>query len=89
MSIPYTDLARLQGDLALRPLSAQAIRCAHDLAYRGECSGRYSHALGELERFDLAIRYRLDDDVEHDVFRPTELLEWLLETDRMAELEAR
>jgi len=88
MSTPHLELARLQGDLALRRLSAQAIRYAHELARDGECSGEYSHALAELERVGLARR-AWAGGAKQDDFEPTELLVWLWEHDRMGELEAR
>jgi len=89
MSIDHVALIQLQNDLALRPLSAQAIRLAHDLV-----RGVNSYDFTVSEQFELeeagliAIQGRRDDG-EDAAYEPTDLLLALYRAGRMDVLEAR
>jgi len=88
MSIDHVALIQLQNDLALRPLSAQAIRLAHDLV-RG-VNYLYDSAFFELEEVGLATMAddRCFDDADAE-FAPTDLLLAMYHAGRMDVLEAR
>lgn len=84
MSIDHVRLNQLRNDLALRPLSAEAVRAAHALASSGE--ERFAAAYKELAAAGLA---RCMASEEGGWFRPTGLLLDLWASNRMDLLAER